>query len=97
MKIGRVAGTVVSTICSPFFDGRRLLLVDLLDLGGKPTGKYVVAVDAVDAGIGDPVLILDEGSSARQIFGAENAPIRALVAGIIDELVVDGELARFGK
>jgi len=89
MKIGRVAATVVSTICSPFYEGRRLLLVDLLDLAGEPTGKYIIAVDAVDAGMGDPVLILDEGNSARQIFAAKDAPVRALVAGIIDELVVD--------
>ena len=50
MKIGRVAGTVVSTICSPDFEGRRLLTFDLLDLSGKTTGKDLIAVDAVGAG-----------------------------------------------
>ena len=86
MKIGRVAGTVVSTISHPTFDARRLLLCDLLDPSGEPTGDYTIAADAVDAGVGDTVLILDEGSSARQIIGETVAPIRAMVVGIIDEI-----------
>lgn len=89
MKIGRVAGTVVSTINSPFYDGKRLLLVDLLGPDGAESGKYTIAVDAIDAGPGDPVLVLDEGNSARQIFGAKDAPVRAVVVGIIDEIEVD--------
>lgn len=90
MKIGRVAGTVVSTINSPVFDNRRLLQVDLLDLNGAPTGSYLIAVDAVDAGAGETVLVLDEGNSARQVLGAPDAPVRAVVVGIVDELVSDG-------
>ena len=85
MKVGRVAGTVVSTINHPFYDGQRLLLCHLLDTGGEPTG-YTIAVDRVDAGVGDTVLILDEGNSARQIVGEEDAPIRALVVGIVDRV-----------
>ena len=50
MKIGRVAGTVVSTICVPVFENRKLLFVDLIDLDGKETGADVIAVDAVGAG-----------------------------------------------
>jgi microcompartment protein CcmK/EutM len=90
VKIGRVAGTVVSTINSPVFDNRRLLQVDLLDLNGAPTGSYLIAVDAVDAGAGETVLVLDEGNSARQVLGAPDAPVRAVVVGIVDELVSDG-------
>ena len=88
MKIGRVAGTVVSTINAPVFDGRRLLLCDLLNPDGEPTGDYTIAADAVDAGVGDTVLILDEGSSARQIVDETIAPIRAMVVGIVDEVDV---------
>lgn len=84
MKTGRVAATVVSTIRHPSLDGRRLLLVDLEGPGGTPTGDYTVAVDAVDAGIGQHVLVLDEGSSARQILGDPEAPIRAVIVGIVD-------------
>ena len=89
MKIGRVAGTVVSTVSHPFFDGKRLLLCDLEGLDGV-AGGYVIAVDSVDAGVGDQVLILDEGTSARQMFDISTGPIRAVVAGIIDEVTASG-------
>jgi ethanolamine utilization protein EutN len=91
VKIGRVAGTVVSTINVPIYDGRRLLMVDLLDERGNDTGGYLIAVDAVGAGYRETVLILDEGNGARQVVGAPDAPIRAVVVGIIDQLFVDGE------
>jgi len=90
MKVGRVAGTVVSTINIPLLDRHRLLLCDVEDAEGGISG-YTIAVDVVDAGVGDKVLILDEGSSARQILGLEWGAIRALVVGIVDELFVDGE------
>ncbi len=85
MKVAQVAGTVVSPISHPFFERQRLLLCDLLDAEGAPNG-YVIAVDVVDAGAGERVLICDEGSSARQIFGIETGPIRAVVVAIIDEI-----------
>jgi microcompartment protein CcmK/EutM len=85
MKIGRVSGTVVSTINSPVYDSRRLLLCDLLDEKGEElSGDYLIAVDAVGAGAGETVLILDEGNSARQVVDMEDAPIRAVIVGIID-------------
>ena len=90
MKIGRVVGTVVSTINSPVFDNRKLLLCDLLDTAGHETGGYTIAVDAVDAGAGEVVLIIDEGNGARQIVQQDPAPIRAVVVGVVDEMMVDG-------
>ena len=89
MKIGRVAGTVVSTICSPAYEGKRLLFCDLLDLDLRPTGRYLIAVDSVYAGDGETVLIIDEGNGARQVTGIPEAPIRAVVVGVIDEIEVD--------
>jgi microcompartment protein CcmK/EutM len=91
MKVGRVSGTVISTINIPLLDEHRLLLCDVEDVDGQPSG-YTIAVDVVDAGVGDTVLILDEGSSARQILGLDHGAIRAVVVGIVDELVVDGEI-----
>jgi ethanolamine utilization protein EutN len=88
MKIARVAGTVVSPISHPFFEGRRLLLCDLLDPDGSPTDTYLIAVDVVDAGVGEHVLICDEGTSARQILGITTGPIRSLVVGVIDEIAL---------
>ena len=77
MKIGRVAGTVISPISHPFFDGQRLLLCELVDAAGTgagTAGDYLIAVDVVDAGVGDQVLICDEGTSARQIFEIAHWP-----------------------
>ncbi|MGE5232978.1 MAG: EutN/CcmL family microcompartment protein [Acidobacteriota bacterium] len=86
MKIARVAGTVVSTIQHPAFDGRKLLLCDLLDANGKPSGGYLIAVDTVGAGVDETVLLLDEGNSARQVLGDGRAPVRTVVAGVIDSV-----------
>jgi len=91
MKIARVVGTVVSTIEHPAFEGRTLLVCDLLGPGGEPDGGYVLASDTVGAGAGETVLLIDEGNSARQVVGLETAPIRSVVVGIVDEVQVDGE------
>ena len=85
MKIAEVAGTVVSPVSHPFFDGQRLLLCDLIDADGSSNG-YLIAVDVVGAGVGERVLICDEGSSARQIFEISTGPIRSVVVGIVDEV-----------
>lgn len=88
MKIGRVSGTVVSTISAPIFDGQRLLVCDYLTPTGDLAGGYVIAVDTVDAGPGETVLILDEGTAARQIMGVKVGPIRAMVVGVIDDVAL---------
>ncbi len=88
MKVARVAGTVVSTIQHRALDGRKLLLCDLLDPAGRPTGGYLIAVDTVGAGVGETVLLLDEGNSARQVLGDGRAPVRTVVAGIVDAIDV---------
>ena len=92
MKVGRVVGTVVSTICSPVFEGRRLLICDVLDASGNPDTSYLICVDTVGAGAGEDVLILDEGNSARQVLGLSSGPIRSVVVGVIDQLTIDDEL-----
>jgi microcompartment protein CcmK/EutM len=91
VKIGRVVGTVVSTINAPVFDGRRLLVCDLLDASGRPDGGYLICVDTVGSGAGEAVLIVDEGNSARQVIGVSPAPVRAVVVGVVDQLTVDGD------
>lgn len=89
MKLGRVVATVVSTLSDAAFDGRRLLLCAALDERRQATGGYTIAVDTVDAGAGDTVLVLDEGNSARQVLAAPEAPIRAVVVGIVDAIDLD--------
>ncbi|MGI9667613.1 MAG: EutN/CcmL family microcompartment protein [Acidimicrobiia bacterium] len=90
MKVGRVVGNVVSSINHEFFDGEKLLLVRLVD-GGADSGEYLICTDRAGAGSDETVLILDEGSSARQIYGVDSAPIRSVVVGIVDDVheVVD--------
>lgn len=89
MKIARVEGTVVATIQHDFFAEQRLLVCSLLDPEGA-TGEYTIAVDVVGAGVGETVLVLDEGNSARQLFGVDTGPIRAVVVGIVDQVYSDG-------
>ncbi|MCP4309079.1 MAG: EutN/CcmL family microcompartment protein [bacterium] len=88
MKVGTVSGTVVSTIKSAFFDSRKLMICDLIDADGYIDG-YTIAVDVVGAGVGETVLILDEGNSARQIFGLDTGPIRAVIVGIVDDVDIN--------
>jgi ethanolamine utilization protein EutN len=88
MYIGRVFGTVVATIKNDVFRERKLLLVERLSPEGQVTATYDICVDAVQAGVGDTVLVLDEGNSARQVVDREDAPIRAVVVGVVDEIAL---------
>ena len=70
----------------------KLLLVERLSPDGRPDAKYDIAVDVVQAGVGDTVLVLDEGNSARQIVGREpDGAIRALIVGIVDQVALENE------
>jgi len=88
MILGIVRGTIVSTINHGFYDARKLLVVDRCDETWTSTGRYVVAIDTVSAGVGDRVLVLDEGNGARQIFDDPTGPVRSVIVGIVDELAV---------
>jgi len=88
MYIGRVRGSVMSTIKNEVFEGRRLLVVDRLDLDGDVTGEYDICVDVAQAGPGDVVLIIDEGNSSRQILGREpDGAVRTTLVGVVDEII----------
>jgi len=89
MTLGVVSGSIVSTINHRFYDGRKLLIVDKCDEHFAPTGKYVIAVDTVDAGVGDRVLVVDEGTGARQVLADPSAPVRSVIVGIVDAADVD--------
>jgi ethanolamine utilization protein EutN len=89
MILGRIIGSVVSVIHHPIVEGRKLLVAERLDPNGRPTGGYVIAIDAIGAGQGETVLILDEGNGARQILGDTDAPVRSLVVGIVDAVELE--------
>jgi microcompartment protein CcmK/EutM len=86
MILARITGSVVSTIHHPIVNDRKLLVAERLDAAGRPTGGYLLALDAIGAGRGETVLIIDEGNGARQILDKENAPVRSVVIGIVDDL-----------
>jgi len=86
--LGIVRGEIVSTINHRFYDHRRLLIVDRIDEHGKASGGYIIAVAAVDAGVGQKVLVLDEGNGARQVFQDPKGPVRSAVVGIVDTVDV---------
>ena len=89
MIIGTVRGHIVSTINHPFYDGKKLLIVEKEDFAGKPAG-YLIAIDGgVGAGVGERVLVIDEGNSARQVVRNAQAPLRSIIIGIVDR--VDAE------
>jgi ethanolamine utilization protein EutN len=86
MFIGQVTGEIVATIQHPDYEKRRLLVVDRLNESGAPTGGYLIAAAATDAGVGDRVLVLDEGNGARQILRSSTAAVRSVVVGVVDSV-----------
>ena len=86
MIYGRVIGTVVSTIKHPTYAGRTLLAVQPLDEAGRDDGDSFLAVDDVQAGVGDRVIVLSEGNGIRQLLGVRELPIRRLIVGIVDRV-----------
>ena len=86
MFLGRVVGDVVATVKHPALAQRKLLLVQPLTGEGAPTGRPTIAVDSVDAGVGDHVLVLDEGNGAAQVLARPRGPIRTVVVGVVDEV-----------
>ena len=86
MIIGRVIGAITSTINHPFYDAKKLLIVERTDADGAPLADYLIAVDSVGAGAGERVLVLDEGNGARQVVASTDAPVRSAIVGIIDEV-----------
>jgi microcompartment protein CcmK/EutM len=91
MLLGKIAGTVVSSQKDDNLQGLRFMLVEEMDVNLKLTGKMVVAVDAVGAGVGE-VILFAQGSSARQTTVTKDRPVDATIMAIVDQLDVDGEL-----
>ena len=87
MILAKVVGTVVATRKDPRLVSSKLLIARSMDPRGKPEGNYVVAIDTVDAGFGETVLIVS-GSSARMAAGMKDCPVDAAIVGIVDEITV---------
>jgi microcompartment protein CcmK/EutM len=86
MILGKVTGTVVTTISHPAFKNRRLLVVQPLLLPDEQPGGDFIALDNSQAGVGDTVLVNREGNGARQALGNPDAPVISVIVGIVDSL-----------
>jgi microcompartment protein CcmK/EutM len=86
--LAKVVGTVVATRKDPRLVSNKLMIVRGVDPRGKVEGNYLVAVDTVDAGVGETVLIVS-GSSARMASGLKDCPVDAAIVGIIDAIEVN--------
>lgn len=92
MFLADVVGTVVSPVQIPILDGRTLLLLRPVAPDGAPTARTRIGIDRVGAGVGDRVLVIDEGNSGRQILEAPDAPVKTLVVGVVDYVETGGAL-----
>ena len=88
MLLGKIVGTVVATRKDPRLVSSKLLVVRPIDPHGKADGNHLVAIDTVDAGVGETVLIVS-GSSARMAAGLKDCPVDAAVVGIIDTVDIN--------
>ncbi len=86
MLIAKVIGTVVSTVKHPAYHARKIMLVQAMHLPGEKSDDAFVAIDVAQAGVGDTVLVCQEGGSTRQIMGLVDQPVRSSIVGIVDSV-----------
>lgn len=89
MLVARVVGRVVATQKNEKLQGAKLLLVQPLELDGRDRGTPVLAVDGVDAGPGDRVLLVQDGKAAQQVLGRGIAAVDAAVVGVVDSVELE--------
>jgi microcompartment protein CcmK/EutM len=84
MILGKIIGNVVSTIKLPILKGYKLMIVQPIDNNGNSKGNSLVALDVVQSGVGDTVIVIDEGNSSRLIINDSMAPVRSVIVGVVD-------------
>lgn len=97
MYIARVVGEVVATHRLEELGGRKLLLVRRLSLSEVEEGGDVIALDVIGVGVGERVLVVQEGNAARSLFKSRTIPAQAVVVGVVDHLDIDTGLKSEGK
>lgn len=89
MILAKIIGNVVSTVKEPGYESRKILIVQPIDPTGAAKGKSFLAVDTMQAGIGDTVLVMEEGGSARMILNEPDTfTVKAVIAGIVDHITM---------
>ncbi len=90
MVLAKVKGNIVSTQKNTHLKGHKLLIVHPIDLNSKYMGKKdIVALDFLDAGVGDTVLLVQEGKAVQQILGHRKAPVHSVIVAIVDSIDVN--------
>ena len=91
MQLGQVVGTLVASRKDEKLEGLKFLVVRQIDIEGRETGQYIVAVDAVQAGVGD-VVMYATGSSARQTLVTDKRPCDAVIMAVVDTWEIGGQV-----
>ncbi|MEW6508545.1 MAG: EutN/CcmL family microcompartment protein [Bacteroidota bacterium] len=90
MFLAKVKGNIISTQKNRFLIGHKLLLTQPVDFKGEFIGnKDVIAIDLIDAGIGDNVIVCQEGDAVQQVLGHKNAPLNTMIIGIVDNIEIN--------
>ena len=92
MFLADVVGTVVSTVQIPILDGEKLLLLRPVSPEGKASGRTRIGIDRAQAGVGDRVLVIDEGNAARQILDDPQGAVKTVIVGIVDYVERGGRI-----
>jgi carbon dioxide concentrating mechanism protein CcmL len=93
MYLAKICGNVVSTQKNQFLKGQKLLLVRKIDLNGNYiSNKDEIALDIVDSGIGDVVLVVKEGAAIQQILGHSNSPVNIMIIAVVDNISIDNNI-----
>jgi ethanolamine utilization protein EutN len=91
MILSKVTGSVHATVKDAPLEGERILITQAVDLRGGIIGRPLLALDRVDAGVGDLVLVNKEGGSARILYGDEETPVQAVIVAVVDDVEIAEE------
>ena len=90
MTLCKVIGTLVATQKNEHLRDKKMLIVQPIDLAGKFIGRDIIALDSVDAGVGDTVLIIQEGQGAAQVMKSKRVPVHSVIVAVVDGFEVVG-------
>lgn len=90
MILGIVIGNVVSTIKEKGYESKKIMIVQPIDKDGNKIGKSFLSIDAVQAGIGDKVIVVEEGNSAREVISEKQSlTVKSVICGIVDNVSIN--------
>jgi ethanolamine utilization protein EutN len=90
MLLAKVCGNIVSTPKNKYLIGHKLLVIKTIDINGNIlSDRDLIALDLVDAGISDTVIVVQEGDAVQQILGHSNAPVNTMIIGVVDNIEIN--------